>query len=341
MAITYNIVDFRGKAAEPIMEELLFENETVRDGLVTFQDDIKAETIFTEASASATMQAYTSGAPSSAGSLDAFDVAVTPVKVQYYQEFDPNTIRFSRFKRDMAPGAWNILSGEFERVVIGGVYAKNISASLESLYWNNALAATKVSIAALVAGAPQTSIGAEEQALAAATTAGLFDGVVTTMMYNGSNATATPGVGGRIKVVGTTITSANIKAEYDKVYAAIPAVVLAGAVSPPYIYAPRSHKQLINIYDSDPTNFRDAFDVSADRKSYFYNGVEIKFVPIPENVLIAAKKEHLHWCTDLVGDVNTMQIDKIAANREDMFLKNNLTVIPHVQNQAFNVLYVG
>jgi len=341
MAITYNIVDFRGKAAEPIMEELLFENETVRDGLVTFQDDIKAETIFTEASASATMQAYTSGAPSSAGSLDAFDVAVTPVKVQYYQEFDPNTIRFSRFKRDMAPGAWNILSGEFERVVIGGVYAKNISASLESLYWNNALAATKVSIAALVAGVLQTEIGAEEKTLAAATTAGLFDGVVTTMMYNASNATATPGVGGRIKVVGTTITSANIKAEYDKVYAAIPAVVLAGAVSPPYIYAPRSHKQLINIYDSDPTNFRDAFDVSADRKSYFYNGVEIKFVPIPENVLIAAKKEHLHWCTDLVGDVNTMQIDKIAANREDMFLKNNLTVIPHVQNQAFNVLYVG
>jgi len=341
MAITYNIVDFRGKAAEPIMEELLFENETVRDGLVTFQDDIKAETIFTEASASATMQAYTSGAPSSAGSLDAFDVAVTPVKVQYYQEFDPNTIRFSRFKRDMAPGAWNILSGEFERVVIGGVYAKNISASLESLYWNNALAATKVSIAALTPGAPQTSIGAEEQTLAAATTAGLFDGVVTTMMYNASNAAASAGVGGRIKVVGTTITSANIKAEYDKVYAAIPAVVLAGAVSPPYIYAPRSHKQLINIYDSDPTNFRDAFDVSADRKSYFYNGVEIKFVPIPENVLIAAKKEHLHWCTDLVGDVNTMQIDKIAANREDMFLKNNLTVIPHVQNQAFNVLYVG
>ena len=89
MAITYNIVDFRGKAAEPIMEELLFENETVRDGLVTFQDDIKAETIFTEASASATMQAYTSGAPSSAGSLYAFDVAVTPVKVQYYQiQFD-------------------------------------------------------------------------------------------------------------------------------------------------------------------------------------------------------------------------------------------------------------
>jgi hypothetical protein len=341
MAITYNIVDFRGKAAEPIMEELLFENETVRDGLVTFQDDVKAETIFTEASATATMQAYTSGAPSSAGSLDAFDVAVTPVKVQYYQEFDPNTIRFSRFKRDMAPGAWNILSGEFERVVIGGVYAKNISASLESLYWNNALAATKTAIAALVAGVPQTSIGAEEKTLAAATTAGLFDGVVTTMMYNASNAAASAGVGGRIKVVGTTITSANIKAEYDKVYAAIPAVVLAGAVSPPYIYAPRSHKQLINIYDSDPTNFRDAFDVSADRKSYFYNGVEIKFVPIPENVLIAAKKEHLHWCTDLVGDVNTMQIDKIAANREDMFLKNNLTVIPHVQNQAFNVLYVG
>ena len=28
MAITYNVVDIRGKAAEPIIEEILFENTT-------------------------------------------------------------------------------------------------------------------------------------------------------------------------------------------------------------------------------------------------------------------------------------------------------------------------
>jgi len=341
MAITYNSVDIRGVAAEPIIEELLFENETIAQNLVTFETDIKAETIFTEASAEATMQAYTSGVPTSAGDLNAFDVVVTPVKVQFYQEFDPNTLRFSRFKRDMPAGAWEIMSTEFERVVIGGLYAKQISLSAESKFWNNALAGTKTAVAALTAGTAQTSVGAAEKALVAATTAGLFDGVITKMIYNASNATATAGVGGRVKVAGTTITATNIKEEYDKVYAAIPAVVLSGNTTPPYFYAPRSHKQMINIYNNNPTNYKDAFSVSEDKTKYFFNGVEIVFVPIPENVIIAAKKEHIFWCTDLQSDINTMQIDKIANNREDMFLKNNFTETAHVANQKFNVLYVG
>ena len=86
MAITYNSVNYRGKAAEPIVEELLFENATIAKALVTFEEDVKAETIFTEATATATLQAYTSGVPTSAGSLTAFDVAVTPTKVQFYQD---------------------------------------------------------------------------------------------------------------------------------------------------------------------------------------------------------------------------------------------------------------
>lgn len=341
MAITYNSVDIRGVAAEPIIEELLFENKTISEGLVTFETDVKAETIFTEASATATMQAYTSGIPSSSGSLNAFDSVVTPVKLQYYQEFDPNTLRFSRFKRDMAPGAWEIMSSEFERVVVGGVYAGKISADAENKFWNNALAATKTAVAALTAGTGQTSVGAAEKTLVAATTAGLFDGVVTKMIYNSSNAAGTAAVGGRVKVAGTTISATNIKEEYDKVYAAAPAVVLNGSTSPAYIYAPRSHKQLINIYNNNPANYKDAFSVSDDKSVYFFNGVEIKFVPIPENVIILAKKEHIMWITDLASDINKVQIDKIALNREDMFIKTNFTTAAHVANQSFNVLYVG
>lgn len=339
--ITYTPIDIRGKAAEPVIEELLFENATISQDLVTFEDDIKAETIFTEASASAVMQAYTSGAPVADGDLNAFDVAVTPVKVQYYTEFDPDKLRFSRFKRDMKPGAWETLSSEFEQIVIGGVYAKRISLDAEAKFWNNITSATQTAIAGLTPGAPQTSIGTEEQALAAATSVGLFDGLIQKILYNSSNAAGTPGVGGRIKVVGTTITSANIKGEYDKLYAAIAPETLSGAVSAPYIYAPRSHKQMINIYNNNPANPREAFSVSDDKQTYHFNGVEIKFVPVPENVMLAAKKEHLFWCTDLVADVNTMQVEKLAANREDWFLKNNMTIIPHVANQAFNTLYVG
>jgi 23S rRNA maturation-related 3'-5' exoribonuclease YhaM len=44
-------------------------------------------------------------------------------------------------------------------------------------------------------------------------------------------------------------------------------------------------------------------------------------VPIPEKIVIAALKSHLVWCTDLVADINTVQLDKIALNREDMFIK--------------------
>lgn len=341
MAITYTPLHIRGVAAEPILEELLFENLTVQDNLVSFETDIKAETIFTEATADATMQAYTSGVPTSNGDLGAFDTVVTPTKVQYYQEFDPNALRFSRFKRDMRPGAYEVVSEEFNRVVIGGIYAKQISFDMESKFWNNATAATKTAVAALTAGTGQASVGAAEKTLVAATASGLFDGVVTRMIYNSSNAAGTAGVGGRVKVAGTTITSTNIKEEYDKVYAAIPAVVLGGNTTPPFIYAPKSHKQLINIYNNNPANYKDAFSVSDDKTQYFFNGVEIKFVPLPENVIIAAKKEHIFWCTDLQADMNRIDMDKIAANRDDMFLKTNATITSHVANQAFNVLYVG
>ena len=56
MPINYNSVDIRGVAAEPIIEEILFENKTIADGLVTFESDVKAETIFTETSATAVLQ---------------------------------------------------------------------------------------------------------------------------------------------------------------------------------------------------------------------------------------------------------------------------------------------
>jgi len=331
MAIVYNIVDIRGVAAEPVIEEILFENKTVSEGYVTFEDDIKAETIFTEGSATVTMQAYTAGAPASSGSLTAFDCVVTPVKVQFYQEFDPNTIRFSRFKRDIKAGAWEILSSEFERIMIGGVYAKKISADFENKYWNGATTATKVSVAA---GANTV----EEKAQVAAMPTTLFDSITTRLIWNACNPTMTPSVGGRVNVAGVTITSTNIKTEYDRVYAAINPVVLASQFMP-YLYVPHAHKQLINQYNNVATNFKDVFVIMNGK--YFLYDLEIKFVPLPANVIIAAPKEHLFWCTDLVSDINKVQIDKIALNREDMFIKTNATITSHVANQVYNVLYTG
>jgi hypothetical protein len=323
MAISYTPTDIRGKAYEPVIEEILFANDTVEKNLVAFETDVKSDTIFTENDNTATMQAYTSGAPSSSGTLGLTDTLVSPVKVMYYQEFDPNTLRSSRFKRDMAAGAWNVESNEFASKVLGS-YGKLISEDLQAKFWSNATSATKTAVAA---GANTTA----EKAYVAGLSAGQFDGVVTRMIYNGG------AVGGRINVVGVSITSSTIATEYGRAYAAVPARVLFGAVKP-YIYAPYSHKQLINIFNINST-YRDLFSVQADGR-YFYNGVEIVFVPLPENCIIVARPDYIVWCTDLLSDINMLKIDKIALNREDMFVKNIMTIFAHVLNQSMNVLYL-
>lgn len=330
MAISATIVDLRGKAYEPIIEELLFENKTVSENLVSFETDVKADTIFTENTNIVAMQAYTSGAPSSSGTLTLVDTLITPTKLLFYQEFDPNSLRSARFKRDMKPGAWNTASSEFERVVLGA-YGREVSYNAELKFWSGETQATKTAIAALTPGAGQDAVGAAEQTWAAAQTVSLVDGVIARMIYNGG------ALGTRIKVAGTTISSSNIAAEYAKVYAAIPALVLAQGEQP-YLYAPHSHKQLINIYNITAT-YRDLFSVDAGK--YFYNGIEIKFVPLSENVVVASKPSHLVWCTDLVSDINYMEINKIANNRDDMFVKHVFTQFTHVVNQAYNVLYIG
>lgn len=332
MAISATIVDIRGKAYEPVLEELLFENKTISENLVSFETDVKNESIFTESSQIVALQAFSSGAPTSNGTLSLVDTAVTPTKVMFYQEFDPNTLRPSRFKRSMKPGAWEMMSTEFERTVLAA-YGKEVSLDAESKWWTGILAATKTAIAALTPGTANNQVGAAEQTWAAAQTATQFDGVVAKMIYNNG------ALGLRVKVLGTTITSANVAVEYGKAYAAVPAVVLA-QTEKPYIYAPYSHKQFINIFNVSAT-YRDLFSVDIKADKYFYNGIEIKFVPLPENSMIVALPSNLIWCTDLVADINKMEINKIANNREDMFVKHIFTIAAHVARQANNVLYLG
>lgn len=232
----------------------------------------------------------------------------------------------------MKPGAWEIMSTEFERTVMA-TYGKEVSLDAESKWWAGITSATKTAIAALTPGTGQTSVGAAEQTWAAAQTATQFDGVVAKMIYNNG------ALGLRVKVAGTTISSTNVATEYGKVYAAIPAVVLAQSEKP-FLYAPYSHKQFINIYNVNAT-YRDLFSVDIKADKYFYNGIEIKFVPVPENCIIAALPSNLIWCTDLVADINKMEINKVANNREDMFVKHIFTIAAHVARQANNVLYLG
>ena len=335
MAISATIVDLRGVAVQPIIEEILFANDTVNKNLVSLATDIKADTIFTENDNTVTAQAFASGAPSSSGTFGLVDTLITPTKIMYYQEFDPNALRSSRFKTTMKPGAWEIESSEFGSVVLKS-YGNLIAEDLQSKFWNGATSATRTAVAALTPGTGNGSVGAAEQTLVASGSASLLDGVATRMIYNGG------ALGTRIKVAGTTIDATNVAAEYAKVYAKIPARVINGSVKP-YLYAPYSHKQFINIYNITAT-YRDLFAVTnlgQATEAYFYNGIQIVFVPLAENVIIAARPDYIYWCTDLVSDINKFEVNKIAFNREDMFVKNIMTIFAHVVNQAMNVLYVG
>lgn len=326
MALTYSPVDIRGKAAEPVISELFFQNKTIKDGLVSFETDVKYGTVFTENTNTVVMQAYTAGAPTANGTLTLADTEVIPAKCMFYTEFTPDTLRPSRFNKDMKSGAWETTSSEFEKTVLL-TYAGQVSADAEYKFWNGILtAATRTAIAALTA-----STTSQERAWAAAQTdvahTSTFDGVVAKLIKNHI----------RSYVSGTTITSSNIATEYAKLYADMDEQ-LNDAFEAPVIYAPKSHKQLINIYNSNAT-YRDLF--SNEGGKYFYNGIEIKFVPLDANILILTLPSYVIWCTDLVSDVDQYLIDKIAPNRDDMFIKFVFTLDSHVVNQKYFSLYVG
>jgi hypothetical protein len=334
MAISYSaLVEIRGQAVDPIISEIIFENKTISEGLVAFETGIKAGTIFTENVNAVTMQAWAVN-PSASGTIGINDVLITPVKVEYLDAFTPNDLRTSRFNRDMKPGAWNDVSDEFAKMILNGV-AKSISADAENKFWNGATSATKTAVAALTAGTLNTQASTQEKALVAAMPTNLLDSVITRAIYNNA------AVGGRIKVVGTAaITASTIVAQYQLLYTSIVAETLSASEEKAFIYAPRSHKQLINIANVNLT-YRDVFSVDMVADKYYYLGVEIKFVPIAENVMLVAVPSSIKWCTDLMEDLNMVVIDKYPQPRKDYFYDVVFTIFAHVTNQKFNTLYVG
>ena len=334
MAISYSaLVEIRGQAVDPVISEIIFENKTISEGLVAFETGIKAGTIFTENVNAVTMQAWAVN-PSASGTIGINDVLITPVKVEYLDAFTPNDLRTSRFNRDMKPGAWNDVSDEFAKMILNGV-AKSISADAENKFWNGATSATKTAVAALTAGTLNTQASTQEKALVAAMPTNLLDSVITRAIYNNA------AVGGRIKVVGTAaITASTIVAQSQLLYTSIVAETLSASEEKAFIYAPRSHKQLINIANVNLT-YRDVFSVDMVADKYYYLGVEIKFVPIAENVMLVAVPSSIKWCTDLMEDLNMVVIDKYPQPRKDYFYDVVFTIFAHVTNQKFNTLYVG
>jgi hypothetical protein len=339
MAISYTSVDIRGKAVEPILEEVLFANKTISEGYVTFNTDIKAGTIFTEAGVDVTAQLYTGNQLSSSGSMTITDRIITPTKLEYKQTFLPEALRAGRFGRSMNPGAWNIESSEFASTVLAQ-YGPNVSQDAENLFWGGMTAATQTAIAALTAGAGQGSITAATKTAVAALTPSLLDGVFAKVLYDNA------ALGSYIKVTGTTVTSSNIAGEVGKIFAAIPAENLNDTVSPTLIYCPRSWKQL--CYNANNTvgaaqqvNFQISGNDFNSSKVY-YNGIELVFIPAPNNLMAyVQRKAAISFNTDLLDDVNKFEVGKLYPDADVQYVRSIYTLNANVGQASKGVLYGG
>lgn len=330
MAITYNPVEFKGPAYEEIFMELLHQNETVAQEKVRLITDIKAETIITEMGVTVAIQQYICGSPAPAGGIDMNDAILRPCKQMTYDEFCPEDLRFSRFSTQMRPGAWEIMPEAWLRIVME-TYGIKTSRAMEEEFWNGASAATKAAVAAAPLG---PNLTAQEKAYVAAAPLTLCDGVLTYLIWNNGV------VGTSIDVVGVVITNANIWDEYKRLYAAIPTVLLkASNIKDTKIFAPESHLQMINMYNTDQL-YRDKFTIDTQGNVYFL-GVKIEFVPIAENTMIAGRWSDFIWGTDLISDYNYVKVDLVANNADTRFIKQVFTKSAAVTIQAQKVTYVG
>lgn len=336
--INYTKVDIRGKAVAPVLEAILFQNNTLKKGYVKINEGVKADTIISSVTMNATAQLYTGDKLTADGDTTIVDEKVTPVKLEYKLEFNPEALRFGRANLTMKPGAINTGS-EFDDLLLNH-YAKAVAQDQENQFWKGITSATKSAIAGLTPNAAQGSITAAAQTQIATLTAGNIDGVLPYIIYNNG------ALGTYKKVTGTTVTSSNIYDEYIKIYNALDSELLDSSAEPVVIWAPREDRQLMRSYNSIPTNYRGAFAFESDANDsrVFFNGVEIFFVPLPTRYRYANVMDAVSFNTDSSSDVSAVIADKKWGNEaEIMFLRVIYTMNANVAliRQPKGVLYGG
>jgi len=255
----------------------------------------------------------------------------------------------TRFEKSMQAGAFNTVSSEFDNKVLQQI-SPAISQTMEYEVWSGVLATTKTAIAGLTAGAGQGSISASAQSAIAGITnsAGKFDGLLAKILYNDSRSKSTgagvAGLGDYVKVPNALggINATNIADEYSKTYATLdPKILKAGGIK---IYAPLSHRQTMRIANnsvgaSSNQNFTFNGD-GIDAKAY-YNGVEVLFKPLPEDIMIATNPMYLKILMDLTSDISELRTGEVANGADKMWYKNVQSIATWVTNQRYIVLYGG
>lgn len=348
MAINYTGSKRNYSELEEIVGEIYSNSGTFRDNIIDVQDGHKSGTDVYESKVSVTMTALNTGGVTTTGNVG-LGVQKTPVSLftyNYEDTIDDNTLKGTRFEKSMKAGAFNTISDEFDRKVLIEV-APAIGEDLESKVWNGATTATKAAIAALTPGAGQGSISAGAQALVAAMPTTLFDSIATKILYNDSQSKTVPGagLGDYIKVAGTTVTSANIAAEYAKIYAGAPEKVVNNTDpnEQPKIFAPRGDRQLIKIANNavgaaQQINF--LVEGTGVNEKIYYNGIEIVFVPLVGFRILTAGT-FLKLLMDLKSDVAGIMVDRMANGAMQRYIKNIGSIATWVTNQRYITLYNG
>lgn len=136
------------------------------------------------------------------------------------------------------------------------------------------------------------------------TVAGVQDGIVDKALASADT----------IKVTGQTIDATNVLGEIQKVYDAIPNVVLNDGEFDPEKAAVKifvdmnTMRYLRQALSTVPTNYQvilPSFAIEGGR--IFYMGVEIVVVGLPANTMVAASKDNLVFITDLLSDTQEIR----------------------------------
>lgn len=327
MALTNNSLSLVGVDVTNIQEQILFANKTIEKGLVTFDTGFKSGTMFSTADVSVTAQLYTGEALTPNGSMTVTDRVINLTKLEYKDEFLQDVLRSTRYSSTMKPGAWNIESSEFGTKVLG-LYGQRVSLDAEKMFWSGVTSTTKEAIASTTA----SFYTAPVKALVAAQPTTLVDGVFAKMFYDGG----LPVYGA--KIVGTTMSAANIADEYAKIYAQIDPVVLDNNMTEYVLFASREQKQLMTIANNS-VGAASNKNFIIEKDNAYYNDVRIEFIPFPSNVVYGNTVDGIHWLADQLSDDNMFEVGKKVADGDKQYIRSIYTQATHLSRPEYGVIY--
>ncbi len=343
MGVTYTGTKTEAGEYAEIVQEIYADSPTFRGETIEIVEGHKSGMDIYESSAEITFTAANYGSVTADNVNLKTQKSIVNLKTFNVEGIiDESSLKGTRFEKSMKAGAYNVVSDEFDQKVLIQV-TPAVGAKLESWVWDGATTATKAAIAALTPGAGQGAISAGAQTLVAAMPTTLFDSIPTTMLYNDSQSKSTPGagLGDYLKVAGTTVTAANIVAEYVKIYNAIPndVLVMTGDDAP-IIYAPKAHYKLIKTVNRVQGAALQENFVGTSFNDMYFNDVKIMFVDLV-GFSIVAQKKNLKLVMDLLSDSSQLIIEKEANASTRRILKLINTMTTWVVKQKWNVLYNG